>query len=300
MIAVRSGVECRLFSEGGEAADPMAEIPSFLGCCQVGEQVHLFVSYSAFTEDYCLNGAELAPCPQQLPAPVLLAHGSSQGAWVLTPRSILLLSPARGELPLPFAAELAAADAQYVVCASRGDVAVLAVEEGAAKVLCRYTTEYDVGCVEVKASAEGCVILLGEWVTNCLHVLTVAAGRVAHVVKREMQSAIVSLLVTDVPADSHNDSRAEIRAETCADMRFVVVSESDGTVVVLRACNTSAPTTSAADAADAGSAGGEWVEEKQLRASRLPLQWVRTRDPALVVGVGEKSCMLYYKNKNWL
>ena len=130
MIAVRSGVECRLFSEGGEAADPMAEIPSFLGCCQVGEQVHVFVSYSAFTEDYLLHGAELAPCPQQLPAPVLLAHGSSQGAWVLTPRSILLLSPERGELPLPFAAELAAADEQYVVCASRGDVAVLAVEEG--------------------------------------------------------------------------------------------------------------------------------------------------------------------------
>ena len=43
MIAVRSGVECRLFSEGGEAADPMAEIPSFLGCCQVGEQMHVFV-----------------------------------------------------------------------------------------------------------------------------------------------------------------------------------------------------------------------------------------------------------------
>ena len=135
------------------------------------------------------------------------------------------------------------------------------------------------------------MVLLGEWVTTCLHVLTVAAGRVVRVVKKEMQSAIVSLLVTDVPADTHTDGRAETRAET----RFVVVSESDGTVVVLRACGTSV---TAADApADADS---EWVEEKQLRVSRLPLQWVRTRDPALVVGVGEKSCMLYYKNKNWL
>ena len=112
------------------------------------------------------------------------------------------------------AAELAAADEQYVVCASRGDVAVLAVEEGEVKVLCRYTTEYDVGCVEVKASAEGCVVLLGEWVTNCLHVLTVAAGRVVRVVKKEMQSAIVSLLVTDVPADTHTDGRAETRADS--------------------------------------------------------------------------------------
>lgn len=138
--------------------------------------MHVFVSYSSFTEDYLLHGAELAPCPQQLPAPVLLAHGSSRGAWVLTPRSILLLSPARGELPLPFAGGAGGGRRAVRVCASRGDVAVLAVEKGEVKVLCRYTTEYDVGCVEVKASAEGCVVLLGEWVTNCLHVLTVAAG----------------------------------------------------------------------------------------------------------------------------
>ena len=284
MIAVRSGVECRLLSEGGAASDPMAEIPSFLGHCQVGDEQHVFLSYSSFTEDYLLHGPELAPSPQQLPSPVLLAHQTRQSALLVTPRSILVLSPVRCELPLPFEAELAAADKQFVVCANRGDVAVLAVEEGTARVLCQYTTEYDVGCVEVKTTNEGCVVFVGEWVANRLHIVSVVGGSVSHVVKKEFDKAIMSVLITDVPTDTRTETRAETRAFT----RFVVVSENDGTVVVLRECD------------EPSRASDEWVEEKRLRASRLPLQWVRTRDPALVLGVGEKTCLLYYKNKNWL
>ena len=268
MIAVRNGVECKLCSRGGASDDEMAEIPSYLGYYAVGGQVRLVVSYSSYTEEYDFSGTALCAKEETLPSPVLLAHQSEHCACLVTNDSVRVVAPSPFLHALSAPIQLAAADGQFIACASRNHIHVLRVESDRVETAGEAGLEFDASCVCVKALAGGCLVVVGEWVTNTLHFFTVTGAGMAQCASMALESTVTSCVVVEVASE---ESRP----------RFLVASRNDGVLQILR------------------QDGAQWLEEKRFRGSALPGRCVR-RSAEPVLCVGEKSWLLEFKNHTWL